>query len=588
MSRKKKDNNILYLAGLAAALILFLAFYLTSVTSLKQTLKTEIVSSENCLEMSGKIADPKTEFDLSDISEIEKYFLKLSSPDMPEEELDLNADCKFSFADVISAIQCKNNENLPGQTCSAGECGTVCYPSLENVSSYKENFISGTEGQGIVSSLNNKDQLINIAKSDLGVSYLKFRLNQPSQGDSLVTDFTPDLLCKNPLLNCPAGMNFDKLASIYSENNLSMIPMISIGTFPSLRNGGQITTEIIDNYVDFVDWFVSRYKDKAKIEYLELHNNPSGGSWKGTNAQLLELNNKTYERIKKKYPEILIGTPGFEFFGDPTGSNAVSKISIKGLEMVDYFLDKKNNAKFDFLAFHGYAARGVEMNTIYPPNMTPENNKYSGISGMIEMRKKLNLNGWQDRQIINLEHTGIIVPSALLTDENTKLDAAFMFQYQLMQRTARVEGRSALNGSVAFKLINRCKTQGEQGECFFGSLDSDGSKTKAIDTVGLLTRSLKGLSYEKRISGNFDDFQSPWVEKFTSDNKELYVFFKPFENSGKGISFDNKKTPIEIELTKNPKDIKLIEWDGSKTDVNISKNISSNAENMPKIIEVTF
>lgn len=584
-NKNKKKSCLIILASIS---VLLLGFLIKKYNYFGSALRTEVVPSRNCVDTAAEITDPIAEFDLSDISDLEKIFLsKQNSGGLSDEELDINADCKFSYADVISAIQCKNNEMLAGQTCVSQTCGMVCYPSSDKPTLLPTaDFIFGTESQGIASSLNNKDNLIDIARNDLGVKYIKFRLNQPFSGNNLVTNFSPDYICDNPLLNCPPGMDLDKIAQIYSDNNLSMVPMISVAPTPYLRNGGQITTEIIDNYVDFVEWFVGRYKEKANIEYLELQNNPSDRSWTGTNAQLLELTNKTYEMVDKKYPDVLVGTPGFEFFADPSGSNPAAKFSKKGIEMLDYFLDKKNAAKFDFLAFHGYAPRALEMSAIIPPNMTLDNNKYAGIAGMIEIRKKMDQNGWQDRRVINTEHTGILIPGSALTEENMKLDAAYMLQYVLMQRTAQYEKKSALSGIIAFKLINRCEEKGTQGECYFGSLDSNGEKTKAVDAVGFLIRTLDGLDYDKKISGNFDDFQTPWVEKFTSSKRDAYVFFKPFEETD--ISFDGQTIPVNVGLGKKPSKVTLMDWRGGREDIPVTQKLVLEAENMPKIIEIMY
>lgn len=58
----------------------------------------------DCSDLGKDIADPKTEFDLSDISELEKIFLELTEG----EGKDINGDGVFSYADVIALINCYN------------------------------------------------------------------------------------------------------------------------------------------------------------------------------------------------------------------------------------------------------------------------------------------------------------------------------------------------------------------------------------------------------------------------------------------------------------------------------------------------
>ena len=160
----------------------------------------------------------------------------------------------------------------------------------------------------------------------------------------------------------------DEIVQTFNANSWSMLPMFTHNTADS-----SITTEDIDNYVNFADWFVGRYNNDANIEYVELLNNPAS-TWKGTEEQLLELNNKVYERLKGKYPGLMIGTPGFEYWNDMPAGEELSRTS-----MLEYFLNKENGAKFDFWAFHGYSAQIVkDKSGIYPPTKTALYNKYAG------------------------------------------------------------------------------------------------------------------------------------------------------------------------------------------------------------------
>lgn len=79
---------------------------------------------EDCSDLGKDIADPKTEFDLSDIAELEKIYLSTDR----NKGKDINGDGKFTYADVIALINCYNckwdwDECFADETCLAGECG---------------------------------------------------------------------------------------------------------------------------------------------------------------------------------------------------------------------------------------------------------------------------------------------------------------------------------------------------------------------------------------------------------------------------------------------------------------------------------
>jgi endo-1,4-beta-mannosidase len=102
--------------------------------------------------------------------------------------------------------------------------------------------------------------------------------------------------------NCKVTYDFDDTVQYFKENNWSMIPMLSFDTTKTT-----VTSKDIDDYGDFVEWFVSRYKLDANIKYIELTNDPNK-YWKGTNTQLIELNNETYEKIKENNPSLNVCT----------------------------------------------------------------------------------------------------------------------------------------------------------------------------------------------------------------------------------------------------------------------------------------
>lgn len=379
--------------------------------------------------------------------------------------------------------------------------------------------------------------------------------------------------CMPSANNCVQQYNMDDIAKKFKENGWSMMPMLSYDV--SKKN---ISSNDIDSYVNFVEWFVSRYKDDANIKYIELINAPENPQWwKGTILQLLELNNKVYDRIKSKYPDIKIGTPGFEYSRDVSN----------GVEMIEFFLNKNNGAKFDFWAFHGYPLMSNDKPSIvYPPTRKSVFNKYSGISGILEIRKMMDSNGWNDRLIIDTEHTGASLPSATISDENDLLDGAYLVQELLLKKTLKDNGKFVLSGIMPLKIASR----GSKGEAMWASLKSDGSLSYAVESVAFFISIMNEYGHSVHINGEFDNESQAWIEKFKSgSNKELYVFFKPFiYKKNQSISFDNGTINYRLHFNNMPKNITLIDMVGNKKNINSAQDIDLNAVNSIGYLEVTY
>jgi hypothetical protein len=510
-----------------------------------------------------------------------------------------------------------------------------------------EDFIWGTEGQGtLISDYANipeaNQNIINILKNELNLKYIKIRIRLPVDGE-----FTPDLCTlrgafysgSDPACSQQgaAQFNLDETVKVFKENNWSMFPMFSHAGGPG--HNVPIDTAHIERYVEFVDWFVGRYKKDGNIQFIELINAPSF-TWKGTEQQLLELNNKTYERIKSKYSEIQIGTPGFEYFRDAPEKNSGRKHT----RFRDYFLD--SDAKFDFWAFHGYPTRGEKgLQDIYPPTRTAKHDTYSGISGIARIRKKLNERGWSERKIIDAENTGVL-GFGIFNENDDKLNAAYMVQQLTLKRTLNVDGKTVLSGIISMKILpHKPKRGGKRGafqggspgmrgpaggrpkmgppggagrpprgqfqggtrrplpgkesgmdeqqavgggESPWGSLNSDGSVSLTVKAVGLYLSMLGNSTYIDRISGNFDSNQV-WIEKFGDGKKELYVCFKPFEyGDGRRFVLDSRKSNCTINFKTVPSKITSSDIFGNRLELVPQKSFTHSVGNVPEIIEVRY
>ncbi|MDY6973095.1 MAG: hypothetical protein SV775_12295 [Thermodesulfobacteriota bacterium] len=429
-----------------------------------------------------------------------------------------------------------------------------------------DGFLWGTEAAVLISDFSNISHAVELnisaVNDTLRTKYVKLRVSQMK--DSGFSPFGLDI--------SGTFFDLDETAKLFRSNGWSMVPMLS------RHFGSQITSKDIDSYVDFVDWFISRYKDDANIEYVELQNAPFV-SWSGTEAQLLELCNKTYHRIKGGYPDIQVGTPGFEYFRDlPNYAN------LPAVRQIEYFLDSANGANFDFWAFHGYKTLGPKGE--YPPTKSSVHNFYAGIPGISEIQRRLNENGWQDRLILDTEYV-YLGKEIAFTEESDRVSAAYMVQDLLLKKTQTLEssGVPVLSGALPLKI----RPRGEQHEDAWGSLHSDGSMTLTVKAVGLLWSKLNEYKYSSHISGAFDDEDQVWVEEFSSGNKNLYIFFKPFEyHEGEVLELDSQTQEYDLALGTKPSSAVLTLITGETSNIAPRQNLSLKAENLPKFLEVEF
>ena len=445
-----------------------------------------------------------------------------------------------------------------------------------------DGFLWGTEGNVNTADAANLPAAAAAARAaindTLKIKHVKLRF---SRGFFSTTDgglTWSSTYCLPSAAQCSVSFDMDEVAKVYQANGWSMVPMFRHDESQT------ITTGVIDEYVNFVDWFLGRYRGTAAIEMIELVNapNPGGGNWKGTSTQLVELTNKTYDMVKSKYPGISVGTPGFEYWIDNN-----SGVDAPFISVIEHFLDKNNGAKFDFWAFHGYALRarnGQFMVGPYPPTMTPLLNKYANITGILNIRAAMDANGWQARKIIDTEHDNpTTAPGQPITADTDALDTAYGIQELLLKRTLAGAGGRALSGALPMKIAPR----GTIGEAGLSSLNADGSVPLHVKATALLWSKLKDYRYAGHVSGAFDDESQAWVEKFTSGNKELYIFFKPFKYvSGQKIFLDGGTISYTLNLNAAPSSALLTKVDGSTISISPAQSLTLAAENTPQFLEI--
>lgn len=456
-------------------------------------------------------------------------------------------------------------------------------------------------------------EAVDVINNLLKIKNVKLRLDQFKMAKDEKGRFKP-YVCRLDLRTnqkaCELGMyNLDKVVDVFVKNDWNMCPMFSQQN-EFFCNRRELNDEIIDEYVEWIDWFLGRYYKKVSIPYIEPGNNPAN-NWRGgkaSPAQLVRLQNMVYDKIKRKYPNLIITSPGFEFHSDEDNKNDWAN------NLLAYFLDPNSGAKFDALAIHGFPPSGgilpfpppgkIQPKRMppnlrsdecrngfcyYPPTKKTIYNKYAGIAGILELRKKLDENGWHDRKIFDTEHW-LILPrnrgNIVYTEKQDELVAAVNVQDFLLRKTLKHNGQFILSG-INTMLIGRrgvgIKTQ--------GSLMPDGTMTKHLKAIAFLWAKLGEYNYYSRLSGEFNDDGKPWVEKFKIEEKELYIFFKPFKykiGENRPFVFDSEILKFELRLAKRPSRLTLFDMLGNDKTLSAKQHITLEIKNAPHYLEVIY
>ncbi len=475
---------------------------------------------------------------------------------------------------------------------SVNDNNTIINNDGGGASDNDSNFFWGSEAPVLVDSAESPtetEQFSIDASKNSKIQIVKVRMsveNFKKEGDGYSSKgcFPKQAVCKDPF-------DMDETAKLFKTNGWSLLPMLNHKKSSTIDDG------VINEFVDFVDWFITSYKDSANIKYLELINSPvayfleaAGGGGGGTVEQLIEIQNLVYDRLKPKFPDLLIGSHGTEFHNDVVDERSQA--------VLDIYLEKSNGAKFDFLAFHGYPVfsynGGDNSSTkegILPPNVTPTYNSYANVTGILNLRKKLDENGWTDRFIIDSEHTG-----ALFMTKGSRIaisheaNAAYLVQDALLKRTATVNGKVVLRGLVALKL-RPVKIGPDAHENAWGSLAEDGSPSLTSTAYSVLVNQISSYEYSKKLSGSFDVSDKAWVEKFSWGEKEQYLFFRPLimVNKKPFELKDDEPISYQLELTKDPKSFILKDINGTVLESpTLAKSVTLEAKTSIQYLEVSY
>ncbi len=218
--------------------------------------------------------------------------------------------------------------------CSGNESAQI-----DNTSDAKSTFIYGLKLEADAMQSASQTELHFLMAQDLGLGFVKV--------------VVPMDMIVNPTTG---GWNWaltDQIAAFAQKYGISLIPMFLSSDDPVKQRDAAAFAQFAFNYV-------VRYRDSEKIEYVEFQNEPNQfndgtgwkgptpvppGSWQGTAAQLVAVDNAAYDLLKAAFPGLIVGSPGFI----SESNQALATYTVPFLNR--YFAAQP---KFDVFMYHYY------------------------------------------------------------------------------------------------------------------------------------------------------------------------------------------------------------------------------------------
>ncbi len=370
-------------------------------------------------------------------------------------------------------------------------------------------FYAGYDSLSLTSD-SDKEEIIRIAKEDLGLKYLKIPVNwgliEKQKGQF---DWTSN----------------DKIASYIKKYGLSTIVFFQQSNTPAWAkkapaiqcNSKRLSAITSDPayYSAFVYEFAKRYKDSMSIKYIELENEPNACSlWPDTAKYLAEVDDAVYTKVKTAYPGINICSASFH---QPLalGGLSLEKDHSYSKSFIEEYLANLKNA--DCFSWHDYGRQGF--------TQTDPSYEYASQYDLESNYKKvLEKYKFKDTPIIFTE-CGY---AKQLAGDN--IAAAHLAQgYILSHAKGVVSGRMCQG--ITPGII------GKRGGENYGIADVEKKEYYDGYYAFKMMRSIMTKYYKRagHIKGELND-EKYWVEKFEDkDGNDLYVVFAPVLLDANGI-----------------------------------------------------
>ncbi len=307
----------------------------------------------------------------------------------------------------------------------------------------------------------------------------------------------------------------DQIAAFAQQYGVSLIPMFLSSDDPLKQSDAAA-------FAQFVCAYVARYRDSAKIEYVEFQNEPNqfndgagwkgptpvpAGSWQGTAAQLVSVDNAAYDQLKAAFPTLIVGSAGFI----SESNQALAAYTTPFLNA--YFAAQP---KFDVFMYHYYPKNFSYAQGYSSSALASGWHVFEGYRSLLEQM------GYGEKPIFVAE--GHVDTPALVGNNKVwnwvSEDMASTLWGERFLRVLASSNASNVAGHVF------SGTWGSGSETLVDS--ATGYKRKQYYVVKLLIESLRRFPiYSRKIAGAAND-GGYWIEEFhDAQGKRMWVCLNP-------------------------------------------------------------
>ena len=335
------------------------------------------------------------------------------------------------------------------------------------------------------------------------------------------------------------AMNFYHIFELSNEYGISVLPAF-------YKHDGEWDT-YVQKYADFIIDFLDEFNDE-NIKYIELQNEPMASNhFRGTPIDLANSTIAVYEEVKNKYPEIIVGSPGF----------LISAVNDEDNDSINEYMDEclSANPKFDIFMLHHYPKSGAYLqgtsSSDYKYNFLSEYNIFNTCRTLLDDYGYENIpilvtEGHFDMPF--LEEDGTLGWN-YLDDEDVEILLAERFVLALSNKD------NNLIGSMISAVESECN-----GALFnYNEVQQNYIITNKFDFYKkILNYTREYPIYSKHIAGTVN-LQNYWIEEYKNkDEKKTWLAFCPLLMDIGVQIFPDHFLPVVTNIMINyPQDVEL-------------------------------
>jgi hypothetical protein len=415
-----------------------------------------------------------------------------------------------------------------------------------------EQFISGFKLKNL-ENIDEKSEAVFALANELGLDYILVPVGWNWQSSGLLDQY--------------------HIAELSKEYGISILP-----AFYHFAGQTELDKDP-ERYADFVVSYLDEFKEDMNIKYIEFQNEPNshhdgekGPHFSGTPADLAESNTVAYEKVKERYPDIIVGTAGF------IATTVDSEENKRMNSFVKSYLASK--PKFDSFNIHQYPKTSSYLQKTENPgttyNFMSENeifNTYRDLlddygysdkkifatEGAVQMPFKRS-SGPNDWQWLGDDETAILLMERFVLTLSEKKDKNLI--------GSMISGIEADSETALFDYNENTNTYTKTNKFYFYK--------KLLEFID------KYPVYSKHVSGEVGS-ENYWVEEFKdNDGNKMWMAFCPFLFEAESESSE-KPSAIAVEKIITCPQEATINVDNA-TQVKISKVIDKEVNTETKTV----